>query len=102
MEKVHVVIVIFEAKPGKEGALEAALSDVVGPSRSEASCLEYRLHKSNTNPAEFVLYENWESQEKHQEQFQKPYIIALGQKLEELLVRPYQVIFSHELHSASG
>lgn len=59
--------------------------------------LEYRLHKSITNPAQFVLYENWENKEKHQAQFTKPYIVELGEKLEDLLAAPYQVVFANEM-----
>lgn len=97
MSKPHTVVVILEAKVGKEHELASALKAVVEPSRSEEICLEYKLHQSSDNPAQFVLYEQWVSKEKHQEQFTKPYIIELGQKLETLLAKPYQAIFATEL-----
>ena len=90
-------MVILEAKPEKEAELEAALQAVVKPSRSESTCIEYRLHKSIDNSAEFMLFENWESQEKHAEQFSKPYIQDLGAKLEPLLAKPFQLVMANEV-----
>jgi quinol monooxygenase YgiN len=97
MTKAYTVIAFLEAKPGKESELKQRLEDVVEPSRAENTCLEYRLHQDLNNPAQFVIYENWKSKEAHQEQFQKSYITALIKKLEELLAKPYQAIFAHEV-----
>lgn len=97
MLKPHTVIVILEAKQDKAKELEAVLETVVQPSRAENACLEYRLHKNLDNPCQFVLYENWKSKEKHQEQFTKPYIKGLVDKLGDLLVKPYQAIFAEEI-----
>lgn len=93
----HTVIAILEAKPEHREALESALKAVVSPSRAEEANVEYRLHKVKNNPCEFVLYENWINEEKHQEQFQKPYIVELGSKLDGLLAKPYQVLFAEEI-----
>lgn len=92
MSNKHTVVVILEAKQGKENELESALTSVMQPSRAEESNLEYRLHQSVDNPAQFLLYENWISKEEHQKQFTKPYILELGDRIEPLLEKPYQVI----------
>ncbi|MCC2666277.1 MAG: hypothetical protein K0S63_193 [Gammaproteobacteria bacterium] len=97
MTKPYTVIVTLEAKTGKESELKQLLTNVIAPSRSESTCLEYRLHQDLDNPEKFVLYENWESKDAHQKQFQKPYIIALGEKIGELLANPYQAIFAEEV-----
>lgn len=97
MSKPYTVVAIIEAIPGKEKQLESALLAVVEPSRSEKACVEYRLHKSVDNPAQFFLYENWESKEKHAEQFEKSYIKDLVEKLDGVLAKPYQVFFGEEL-----
>lgn len=97
MNKPYTVTVIIEAKPGKEEELKQELLHVVEPSRNESTCFEYRLHQDLNNPAQFLLYENWESKEAHQKQFQKPYITQLGAKLESLIAKPYQVVFAQEL-----
>ena len=95
--KGHTVIAILESIKGEEEIVKNALKQVVASCRAEDSCLEYRLHQNKTNPAEFVLYERWESAELHQEQFKKTYIIDFGKKMKPLLAKPYQVIFANEL-----
>lgn len=97
MSNKHTVIAILEAKPGKENELESALASVISPSRAEETNLEYRVHKSVENPAQYVLYENWISKEEHQKQFSKPYILELGARIEPLLEKPYQIIFAEEI-----
>ena len=97
MSKHHTVIVILEAKQGKEKELESALQAVVQPSRSEQTCLEYRLHKNKDNASQFILYEIWESLEKHQEQFTKPYIKSFADKLEDLIAVPYQAFSAEQI-----
>ncbi len=92
--KTHSVIVILEAKSGRENELQQALIKVIQPSRAEKTCIDYRLHQSHSNPCEFILYENWESQEAHQEQFHKPYIKELATQIDDLLTKPYQVYFA--------
>ena len=96
MKIPHTVVIILEAKPTKEAALKQALVKVCEPSRSEKTCIEYRLHQNQNNPAQFILYENWESKEAHQDQFNKPYVIDLIAEIHDLLARPYQAYFAHE------
>jgi len=93
----HTVMIVLEAKPEKNIELKQALIDVIKPSRTEKGCLEYRLHQDVNNINQFILYENWESKEAHQEQFQKPYIINLANQMDGLLAKPYQVFFAHEI-----
>ncbi len=95
--KPHVVQCIVEAKSGKEAELKAELLKVVEPSRSEKTCLEYRLHQDVNNPAVFTLYEQWTDKAAHQEQFKKPYITALVSKLEGLLAKPYLAVVAEEI-----
>lgn len=91
MSSHHTLVVIVEAKAGKEKEFESELRDVVEHCRAEKTCLEYRLHKNKENPAQFILYEIWESQEKHQEQLTKPYIMAFTEKMKTLMEGSFQV-----------
>ena len=95
--KPYTVICIVEAKSEKTEELKKLLTAVIEPSRKEKTCLSYHLHQDLNNAAQFVLYENWESKETHQKQFQKPYIITLAKELEELLAKPYQAIFAEQI-----
>lgn len=97
MSKHHTVIVILEAKQGKEIELETALQGVVQHSLSEKTCLEYRLHKNKNNASQFILYEIWESEKKHQEQFEKPYIKTFVEKLKDLIEKPYQAFSAEQI-----
>ena len=97
MTKPYTVIVVLEAQAGKELQLQSALEAVIKPSRSEKGCLEYRLHQSLDNPAQFVFYENWESKEKHLAHMEEAYIKELVVTTEALLAKPFQVILAHEL-----
>jgi len=98
-QKNYTVIAIVEAKAGKETELKQALEQIVAPSRAKPACIEYRLHQDATNPAVFILYENWKSKELHAQQFQKPYILELIPKLSDLLAKPYQGFFAHEIEA---
>ena len=93
----YTVIVLFEAIQGKEEELKNVLKSVIEPSRSEQSCLEYRLHQNVTNPTQFIFYENWENSELHKEHSSKSYIKSLKERVEPLLKKPFEVIGAHEL-----
>ena len=96
MSKPHTVIVVLDAAEGKGRELELALETVALPSRAEPACIEYRIHKNIENPNQFVLYENWESKEKHTKQFEKAYIKEFADKAGPLLAKPYLAIFATE------
>ena len=68
----------IKAKPGHEEAVHAALAAVVAPTRAEAGCINYDLHRSNVDPAMFVLYEGWRGQEALDEHMRTPHFQALG------------------------
>ncbi|AIL12551.1 hypothetical protein IM40_01890 [Candidatus Paracaedimonas acanthamoebae] len=97
MKEEYTVLAIVEAKVGQEELLKQALGKVAELSRTENTCLAYRLHQDLNNPTQFFFYETWESKEAHQAQFGKPYIQELATQLESLLTKPYQVIFAQEI-----
>lgn len=102
MSTPYTVLVILEAKPGKEKQLQAALEAVIKPSRMEAGCIEYRLHQDEENPAQFFFYENWKSKEILQQHTSQPYITDLGSKLDSLLIKPRQIIVGSELSAVNS
>ena len=65
-----VIVATLTAQPGSETALEAILSGLVAPSRAEAGCLQYDLHRDPANPAVFAFIETWASREAHQAHLQ--------------------------------
>jgi quinol monooxygenase YgiN len=60
-----VLIVEFEAKPGKETELKDLLTMLIAPTRQEAGCQEYRLHTMPSDPTKFLFYEIWTNQASH-------------------------------------
>lgn len=93
----HTVMVILEAKLGKENELKKSLLKIAELSRQEDSCIEYHLYQDPDNSSQFGLYEQWKSKELHQEQFKKPYIVEFSSKAESLLAKPYHGFFGKEL-----
>ena len=81
---VITVVATFEAKPGKEIELRAALIGLVAPTRKEAGCLNYDLHILPEDPAKFLFHENWTSKVHLDTHLQSAHIKALLPRVDEL------------------
>lgn len=79
------VIAIATAKAGKEAELKAELSALVAPSRSHDGCINYDLHQSTENNAEFMFHENWESAKHLQDHLAQPVLQDFLAKSKDLL-----------------
>ena len=88
-------ILVAEAKPGKEVALQQAFLAVVARSKVEYGCLEYRIHVESTNPAKVLLYGTWEDEQSHYCHAEQDYIQQLVKRLSasDLLASPFTVYF---------
>ena len=53
------ILAQIQAKSGLGSALETHLRQVVAPSRAEADCVFYTLHRVEGNSDTFVFYEKW-------------------------------------------
>ena len=49
----------FRAKAGNESAVEAALHEVVAPTRAEAGCIGINTFRSTRDPRLFYLHSRW-------------------------------------------
>ena len=76
MSSEITIVARFDARPGKAEALERALLEMVPPSRSDAGCLRYDLHRSRTEPGVFLIFERWESRELWQAHMDQPHLAA--------------------------
>lgn len=56
-------LAFFRAQSGQGEALGAALAALVEPTRLEAGCLNYDLHRSVDDAEVWFVYENWRSPE---------------------------------------
>src|SRR5262245_23199917 len=56
-----VVIATMRAREGKESSVRDVLTALIVESRQEKGCLQYDMLVGDEDPAEFALYERWES-----------------------------------------
>ncbi|WP_423762208.1 putative quinol monooxygenase [Burkholderia sp. NLJ2] len=82
-----VVISINVAKAGKEAALEALLSSLVAPTRSDPGMIRYELSRDLRNPRIFVFHEIWESQETLDGHLNTPHIATYRALVPDLVER---------------
>jgi quinol monooxygenase YgiN len=87
---VHVVAK-FVAKPGKEAALETAITALIAPTRKDPGYLAYDLYKSTERPGEFVLVEEWESRELLAAHLDTPHLNGFKAAAPDLLAEPLSV-----------
>ena len=81
-------LAFLRARPGREEALGDALLAVIEPSRAEAGCEAYELHRSSEDPALWFMYEVWASQEALAAHFETPHLKQLVAQCAELLDGP--------------
>jgi quinol monooxygenase YgiN len=83
-EKTVTVVATFQARPGKETELRAALMGLLAPTRKETGCLNYDLHQAPDDPAKFLFHENWTTKAALDAHLQSPQIKALVQRMDAL------------------
>jgi quinol monooxygenase YgiN len=87
------VVALVKVKPGSEDAATAILTPVIEQTHEEAGCLKYALHRSNTDPQQFVLVERWAAQADLDAHFHKPYMGELFTALADHLAEPPAIHF---------
>jgi quinol monooxygenase YgiN len=87
------VLARFKAKSGLEEQVKRELLSLVAPTRAEAGCINYDLHRSPADPAQFMLYENWVSMKDLEEHLAMPYLEAFKAKAADLLAEPLEIAF---------
>lgn len=80
------VTATFQARPGKEAELRAALIGLLAPTRKEAGCVNYDLHQSPEDSAKFLFHENWTNKAALDAHLQSAHVKALLPRVEELCV----------------
>jgi quinol monooxygenase YgiN len=85
------IVAILHARSGIEEELGRRLGELVDPSRAEAGCINYDLHRSNTDPAIWILYENWSSSEALEIHFATDLLVRLLADVDGMLAKPLQI-----------
>ena len=78
-----ILTALVKAKPGQEEAVKEALVSLVEPTRQESGCLCYNLHRSKSDPTQFMFYEQWASKEALDAHGKTPHMKALGGALKD-------------------
>jgi quinol monooxygenase YgiN len=91
------VVVRLRAKPGEEQRVEEELSALLAPTRAEAGCINFDLHRSDEDPALFLVHENWESEAHLNDHFRTPHVEAWLAVAESVLAEPMELTRWHEI-----
>ncbi|GAA3231481.1 putative quinol monooxygenase [Pseudonocardia petroleophila] len=79
------VVATMRAQPGKEEELQALLEGLIEPTRAEADCTTYALHRGSQDPAVFIFIEHWTDQAALDAHLGTPHLQAALPKIPELL-----------------
>ena len=82
------VVAIFHARPRRERTLSRALRAMLAPTRQEAGCLTYDLHRSNDDPRLFFFHETWASIDDHRAHLDTQHVRRLLAITPDLLLEP--------------
>jgi quinol monooxygenase YgiN len=91
--KVLTLTVTFQARPGKESELRAALTALLAPTRAEDGCINYDLHTVPDDPSKFLFYENWASNAHHEAHDKTPHIQNLRARINEISFPPVKTFW---------
>ena len=80
------VLVRLQAKPGNEVEVEAALREVVPPSREEAGCLYIHAFHSLRDPQVFYIHSRWKDEAAFDLHAKLPHTLRFIERVEPLLV----------------
>jgi quinol monooxygenase YgiN len=80
-----IVLAVINAKPGCEAALGEILGGLVEPTRLEAGCERYDLHRDLANPASLVFLETWADRDALQAHMSTPRFLAARARQEALV-----------------
>ncbi len=75
----------FQARPGSETEVEAALREVVPPSRAEAGCVSLHVFRSIRDSQVFYIHSRWKDEAAFDEHARLPHTTKFIERVEPLL-----------------
>jgi quinol monooxygenase YgiN len=81
----------FHAREGREAAVEAALRDVLGPSREEPGCLALQHFRSIRDPRLFYVHSRWTDEAAFEMHARLPHTVRFIEQVQELIDHPLDV-----------
>ncbi|CAN5277097.1 putative quinol monooxygenase [soil metagenome] len=70
------IIANIHAKPDQIGLVRVELEKLIPITRGEQGCLQYDLHRDNSDPAHFMFFERWASRALWQTHMNAPHLAA--------------------------
>ncbi|THB69486.1 MAG: antibiotic biosynthesis monooxygenase [Gammaproteobacteria bacterium] len=68
------VIATIESKADCIESAKSEMLKMIEPTLKEDGCIDYTLHQDNDNPAVFIFYETWHSEDDLQEHIKTPHM----------------------------
>jgi len=87
----------FHARAGQESAVEAALREVIPPSREEPGCLSLHAFGSTKDPGLFYIHSRWKSAAAFDNHAALPHTVRFIATVDPLLDQPREVTRSELL-----
>ena len=81
----------FHAREGQEGAVAAALRDVLGPSREEPGCLAIQHFRSIRDPRLFYVHSRWTDEAAFETHAGLPHTVRFIDEVQKLIDHPLDV-----------
>ncbi|PYM90652.1 MAG: antibiotic biosynthesis monooxygenase [Candidatus Rokuibacteriota bacterium] len=79
----------FHARSGNEGAVAAALLEVLAPSRDEPGCLSSHAFRSIRDPQLFYIHSCWKDEAAFDNHARLPHTVRFVERLEPLIDHPF-------------
>lgn len=91
------VVAHLRARQDKIRETKEALSELIGPTRSEAGCIAYELLQNNDDPTDFTFVEEWSGDDVLDAHLSSDHIQKLVARADELFaaspdIRRYQLV----------
>ncbi|MCE5271573.1 antibiotic biosynthesis monooxygenase [bacterium] len=86
-----VVLAVISVKKGKEAEAETLMRELIPPTRAEAACINYNLHRLCGDGSVFMFHETWASRAKLDQHLATPHLTGFLSRVEPLLTQPAEV-----------
>jgi quinol monooxygenase YgiN len=81
----------FHARSGGEADLEAAIREVMAPTRAESGCLEYHYFRSLRDAGLFYIHSRWRDEAAFERHAEQPHTARFIARAEGLVDQPVEV-----------
>jgi quinol monooxygenase YgiN len=81
----------FHARPGNEGAVAAALREVIAPTREEPGCVAIHAFRGTRDPRLFYIHSRWADETAFDRHAGLPHTVRFLERVQPLIDHPLDV-----------